>query len=87
MEAMEAAEAAEEGAAWQAEGGDGRGGGKLAFSMRKELRGIMPGGPCEAGLKRANKKVVKVTDGEGGRGGSDATEGRRRQGEGGGRGI
>lgn len=63
------------------EGGDSGEEGKLAFSMRKELRGIMPGGPCEAGLKRANKKVVKVTDGEGGRGGSDATEGRRGQGE------
>lgn len=84
------AEAADEGAAWQAERGwrgGGGGGGKLAFSMRKELRGIMPGGPYEAGLKRANKKVVKVTGGEGAvRGGGGATEGRRGRGEGGGRG-
>lgn len=36
--------------------------------------------PYEAGLKRANKKVVKVTGGEGGGGGCGATEGKRWQG-------
>lgn len=51
----------------------------LAFSMRKELRGIMPrGAPARPGSKRANKKVVKVLGGEGGDG---AFGGGRGQGE------
>lgn len=46
----------------------------MAFSMRKELRGIMLGGAlARLGLKRANKKVVKVPE-------ARATEERRRQG-------
>lgn len=47
--------------------GRAAGGGRLAFSMRKELRGIiLARGPREAGLKRANKKVVKVLGRRGG---------------------
>jgi len=46
----------------------GRRGSELAFSMRKELRGIiLARGLREAGLKRANKKVAKVLERRGGR--------------------
>lgn len=52
----------------------------MAFSMRKELLGIMPGGAlARLGLKRANKKVVKVSEAREAERGRQGTRGRERE--------